>query len=78
MHPFRPLGKNSELLMVSDEEDAATWQRRSLSLHWASSRKAQTETEANHTRYVWAPQGRPDLRGRTPQALDLEGAHVIC
>lgn len=50
VRPFRPLGKNSELLLVSDEEDAATWQRRSLSLHWASARKAQTETEANHTR----------------------------
>lgn len=36
--------------MVSDKEDVATWQRRSLSLHWASGRKAQTETEANHTR----------------------------
>ncbi|XP_066089734.1 nucleolar protein 14 [Saccopteryx bilineata] len=50
VHPFRPLGKNSELLLVSDEEDKATWQRGSLSLHWASGRKAQTEREANHTR----------------------------
>ncbi|ELK32970.1 PREDICTED: nucleolar protein 14 [Myotis davidii] len=50
VHPFRPLGRNSELLVVSDEGDAATWQRRSLSLHWASARHAQTETEANHTR----------------------------
>ncbi|XP_070256267.1 nucleolar protein 14 [Myotis yumanensis] len=50
VHPFRPLGRNSELLVVSDEGDAATWRRRSLSLHWASARHAQTETEANHTR----------------------------
>ncbi|XP_059532823.1 nucleolar protein 14 [Myotis daubentonii] len=50
VHPFRPLGRNSELLVVSDEGDAATWQRRSLSLHWASARHAQTETEANHAR----------------------------
>nr|KAF6388079.1 NOP14 nucleolar protein [Myotis myotis] len=50
VHPFRPLGRNSELLVVSDEGDAATWQRRSLSLHWAGARHAQTETEANHTR----------------------------
>ncbi|XP_036130896.1 nucleolar protein 14 [Molossus molossus] len=50
VHPFRPRGKNSELLLVSNDEDAATWQRRSLSLHWASASKAQTETEANHTR----------------------------
>lgn len=50
VHPFRPLGKNSELLVVSDKGDMATWQRRSLSLHWASARHAQTDTEANHTR----------------------------
>ncbi|XP_077606669.1 nucleolar protein 14-like isoform X2 [Crocuta crocuta] len=50
VHPFRASGKNSELLLVSDEEDIATWQRRGLSLHWASGLKAQTKTEANHTR----------------------------
>ncbi|XP_055290441.1 nucleolar protein 14 isoform X1 [Moschus berezovskii] len=50
VHPFRALGKNSELLLVSDEEDLATWQRRSLPLQWAGSLKTQTETEANHTR----------------------------
>lgn len=50
VHPFRALGKNSELLLVSDEEDMATWQRRSLPLQWAGGLKAQTETEANHTR----------------------------
>ncbi|XP_022362070.1 nucleolar protein 14 [Enhydra lutris kenyoni] len=50
VHPFRASGKNSELLVVSDEEDKATWQRRGLSLHWACGLKAQNKTEANHTR----------------------------
>ncbi|XP_058921979.1 nucleolar protein 14 [Kogia breviceps] len=50
VHPFRALGKNSELLLVSDEEATATWHRRSLPLQWAGGLKAQTETEANHTR----------------------------
>ncbi|ELW62764.1 Nucleolar protein 14 [Tupaia chinensis] len=50
VHPFRALGKNSELLLVSDKEDMATWQKRSLSLHWASGLKVQTTTEANHIR----------------------------
>ncbi|KAM9742631.1 nucleolar protein 14 isoform 1-T1 [Dama dama] len=50
VHPFRAHGKNSELLLVSDEEDMATWQRRSLPLQWAGGLRAQTKTEANHTR----------------------------
>ncbi|XP_016014730.2 nucleolar protein 14 [Rousettus aegyptiacus] len=50
VHPFRALGKNSELLLVSDERDVATWQRRHLALHWASGPPARTETEANHIR----------------------------
>uniref|UniRef100_A0A5F9CJ22 NOP14 nucleolar protein n=1 Tax=Oryctolagus cuniculus TaxID=9986 RepID=A0A5F9CJ22_RABIT len=50
VHPFRALGKNSELLLVSDQEDVATWQRGSLPLHWASGLRAQTAAEANHTR----------------------------
>ncbi|GAB5570998.1 nucleolar protein 14 isoform X1 [Prionailurus iriomotensis] len=49
-HSPRASGKNSELLLVSDEEDIATWQRRGLSLHWANGLKAQTKTEANHMR----------------------------
>uniref|UniRef100_A0A5F9CQ50 NOP14 nucleolar protein n=1 Tax=Oryctolagus cuniculus TaxID=9986 RepID=A0A5F9CQ50_RABIT len=52
VHPFRALGKNSELLLVSDQEDVATWQRGSLPLHWASGLRAQTAAEANHTRCV--------------------------
>lgn len=64
VHPFRALGKNSELLLVSDERDVATWQKRRLALHWASGPPARTETEANHIRFVQpGPLGaRPDLR----------------
>ncbi|KAM9678424.1 nucleolar protein 14 [Trichechus inunguis] len=50
VHPFRALGKNSELLLVSNREDAATWQRKSLPLHWASGLKTLTTTETNHAR----------------------------
>ncbi|XP_047423220.1 nucleolar protein 14 isoform X2 [Sciurus carolinensis] len=50
VHPFRALGKNSELLLVSDAEDVATWQRGSLPLRWASGPRAPTATEANHAR----------------------------
>ncbi|XP_051056367.1 nucleolar protein 14 isoform X2 [Phodopus roborovskii] len=50
VHPFRALGKNSELLVVSDKADMATWQKGSLCLHWASRLSTLTATEANHTR----------------------------
>ncbi|XP_032109883.1 nucleolar protein 14 isoform X1 [Sapajus apella] len=50
VHPFRALGKNSELLVVSDKEDAATWQPSRLSLRWASGLRVPTSTEANHIR----------------------------
>ncbi|XP_003801185.1 nucleolar protein 14 [Otolemur garnettii] len=50
VRPFRARGKNSQLLLVSEREDAATWQRSSLSLCWASGLTAQTATEANHIR----------------------------
>lgn len=50
VHPFRALGKNSELLVVSDKADVTTWQRGSLPLHWANRQSTLTATEANHTR----------------------------
>uniref|UniRef100_A0A8C2VGS9 NOP14 nucleolar protein n=1 Tax=Chinchilla lanigera TaxID=34839 RepID=A0A8C2VGS9_CHILA len=50
VHPFRAFGKNSELLLVSDKDDVATWQRGSLPLHWASGRNIPTTAEANHIR----------------------------
>lgn len=51
VHPFRARGKNSELLLVSDDEDMATWQRQALSLRWAAGAlKGQSASEANHTR----------------------------
>lgn len=77
VHPFRPLGKNSELLLVSDEEDAATWQRKSLSLHWASAQRAQTETEANHTRYV-SPTGPAGPQAGHPRPWPSRVPRVIC
>jgi nucleolar protein 14 len=52
VHPFRALGKNSELLLVSDKDDMVTWQRRSLSLYWASGLSVLTAAEVNHARYV--------------------------
>lgn len=48
--PSRALGKDPELLRVSDAEDVATWQRRCLSLRWASGPRAPTGTGANHVR----------------------------
>uniref|UniRef100_A0A250Y5M4 Nucleolar protein 14 n=1 Tax=Castor canadensis TaxID=51338 RepID=A0A250Y5M4_CASCN len=50
VHPFRALGKNSELLLVSDKDDMVTWQRRSLSLYWASGLSVLTAAEVNHAR----------------------------
>ncbi|XP_021499370.1 nucleolar protein 14 [Meriones unguiculatus] len=50
VHPFRALGKNSELLVVSDKADVATWQRQSIPLQWASRLSTLTATEANHIR----------------------------
>ncbi|EHB03460.1 Nucleolar protein 14 [Heterocephalus glaber] len=50
VHPFRARGKNSELPLVSSEDDVATWQRGSLPLHWASGPCALTTAEANHIR----------------------------
>lgn len=50
VHPFRALGKNSELLVVSDKADVTTWQKGSLSLHWASRLSTVTATKANHIR----------------------------
>uniref|UniRef100_A0A8C5K3D9 NOP14 nucleolar protein n=1 Tax=Jaculus jaculus TaxID=51337 RepID=A0A8C5K3D9_JACJA len=50
VHPFRALGKNSELLLVSNKADVSTWQKGSLSLQWASKQSAPTAAEANHAR----------------------------
>ncbi|KAM4811978.1 nucleolar protein 14 [Urocitellus parryii] len=50
VHPFRALGKNSELLLVSEAEDVATWQRGSLPLRWASGPSSPTAAEATHAR----------------------------
>lgn len=50
VHPFRALGKNSELLVVWEEEDVVSWQRSELSLLWAGAPNTQSRTEANHSR----------------------------
>ncbi|XP_004579437.2 nucleolar protein 14 [Ochotona princeps] len=50
VHPFRALGRSSELLLVSAQEDVATWQRSGLPLHWAAGPRGQTKVEANHAR----------------------------
>ncbi|XP_040822069.1 nucleolar protein 14 [Ochotona curzoniae] len=50
VHPFRALRRNSELLLVSAQEDVATWQRSGLPLHWAAGSRGQTTVEANHAR----------------------------
>ncbi|KAG8508660.1 Nucleolar protein 14, partial [Galemys pyrenaicus] len=49
-HPCRALGKSAGLLLVSHEEDSASWQSGGLPLRWASGLSAQTRTEANHAR----------------------------
>lgn len=77
VHPFRALGKNSELLVVSDKADMATWQRGSLSLHWASRLSSMTATEANHTRYVWIPQGHLGVTVLTYIALFSKCTNLI-
>lgn len=68
MHPFRALGKNSELLVVSDKADVTTWQRGSLPLHWANRLSTLTATEANHTRYVRHPR---DIKNKCPNMCSI-------
>ncbi|KAI5775723.1 NOP14 [Gulo gulo luscus] len=77
VHPFRASGKNSELLVVSDEEDKATWQRRGLSLHWACRLKAQNKTEANHTRLSCLAVCLALVKGCTQFYRSLPSFHAI-
>ncbi|KAM4854747.1 nucleolar protein 14 [Thomomys bottae] len=50
VHPFRALGKNSELLLVLDKVDIASWRGGGLSLHWATESSSLPAAEANHAR----------------------------
>ncbi|KAM5272205.1 nucleolar protein 14 [Ctenodactylus gundi] len=70
VHPFRALGKNSELLLVSDEEDIITWQRGRLSLHWATGLSTLTATKANHIRLSCLATGLALLK----RCVDMYGA----
>nr|XP_008016255.2 nucleolar protein 14 isoform X1 [Chlorocebus sabaeus] len=77
VHPFRALGKNSELLVVSDREDVATWQQSSLSLRWASGLRALTSTEANHIRLSCLAVGLTLLKRCVPMYGSLPSFHAI-
>ncbi|XP_020847825.1 nucleolar protein 14 [Phascolarctos cinereus] len=50
VHPFKPLGRNSELLLVSDKEDMDTWPKKGLPLSKVNGLKDCSETETNHIR----------------------------
>uniref|UniRef100_A0A8D0HBP7 NOP14 nucleolar protein n=1 Tax=Sphenodon punctatus TaxID=8508 RepID=A0A8D0HBP7_SPHPU len=48
VHPFRPLGKNSEQLLVQDKEDMETWQKQNLPLHIMTRLTESSKMEMNH------------------------------
>ncbi|XP_051819881.1 nucleolar protein 14 [Antechinus flavipes] len=50
VHPFKPLGRNSELLLVSSKDDMDTWPKRGLPLSRVNTLKESSETETNHIR----------------------------
>ncbi|XP_003773477.1 nucleolar protein 14 [Sarcophilus harrisii] len=50
VHPFKPLGRNSELLLVSSKDDMDTWPKRGLPLSRVNTLKESSETETNHVR----------------------------
>ncbi|XP_027747193.1 nucleolar protein 14 [Empidonax traillii] len=50
VHPFTPLGKNLELLLVHDKEDLESWQKQSLPLGIVTRLKETSKTEMNHIR----------------------------
>lgn len=52
MHPFTPVGKNSELLLVCDKKDLESWQKQKLPLSIVNKLKETSRTEINHIRYV--------------------------
>lgn len=52
MHPFTPLGKNLELLLVCDKKDLESWQKQNLPLSIVTRLKEASRTEVNHIRYV--------------------------
>ncbi|CAM5141856.1 unnamed protein product [Natator depressus] len=50
VHPFRPAGKNSKLLLVCDKKDMETWQKQNLPLSIMTRLKESSKTEMNHFR----------------------------
>ncbi|XP_074848493.1 nucleolar protein 14 [Carettochelys insculpta] len=50
VHPFRPAGKNSELLLVSDKKDMDIWKKQNLPLSIVTRLKESSKTEMNHFR----------------------------
>uniref|UniRef100_A0A452J5B9 Uncharacterized protein n=1 Tax=Gopherus agassizii TaxID=38772 RepID=A0A452J5B9_9SAUR len=50
VHPFRPAGKNSELLLVCDKKDMETWKKQNLPLNFVTRLKESSKTEMNHFR----------------------------
>lgn len=52
VHPFTPLGKNLELLLVCDKKDLESWQKQNLPLSIVTRLKEASRTEVNHIRYV--------------------------
>ncbi|XP_057282652.1 nucleolar protein 14 [Pezoporus wallicus] len=50
VHPFTPVGKNSELLLVCDKKDLESWQKQKLPLSIVNKLKETSRTEMNHIR----------------------------
>ncbi|NWH74908.1 NOP14 protein, partial [Piaya cayana] len=50
VHPFTPVGKNLELLLVSDKQDLESWQKQHLPLSTVTGLKETSRTEMNHIR----------------------------
>ncbi|XP_009864225.1 PREDICTED: nucleolar protein 14 [Apaloderma vittatum] len=50
VHPFTPVGKNLELLLVCDKKDLESWQKQNLPLSIVTRLKETSRTEMNHVR----------------------------
>ncbi|XP_053831727.1 nucleolar protein 14 isoform X2 [Vidua macroura] len=50
VHPFTPVGKNLELLLVCDKEDLKSWEKQNVPLSTVTRLKEISRTEINHTR----------------------------
>nr|XP_002195362.5 nucleolar protein 14 [Taeniopygia guttata] len=50
VHPFTPVGKNLELLLVCDKEDLKSWEKQNVPLSMVTRLKETSRTEINHTR----------------------------